>query len=242
MSKPKAPSTEGGLNRASFIPNDWKGLAAFILNLVTKIVGYKTTLSVSDEELARLSDINKVIIAVNGDIDVLISATQSRSKFRSDYFDTLNGDPISYPEPVAAPPVMPKNMTKGNRRWLSDFCFSLKGRKGYTENIGKDLGILTEKPNNIPDKWQPLLSVKFVGGRVQISWRKGASDGVRLEVDRTGTGVFEKLETVMGNKYTDTMTLPAGENAAKWSYRAIYVVKNEPVGLYSTVASVTVTR
>lgn len=242
MARAKSPSSEGGTPRATFIPSNWEGMSMFVGNINKKLPGYKVVLAITDAELARIAAIDTVLTVVNADIENVLSAKEARVKFRKDFFDGPSTDPAVYPGPVTPTDPLPKDMFFGNRRWISEFCFSLKGRAGYNDNIGKDLQITSEKPSNAVDEWQPVLNVKFVGGVVKIAWRKGVSDGVVIFVDRTGDGVFVRYNNATGSSIEDTTPLPQGVNLAEWTYQAMYLLNNKPVGLMSSPVKITITR
>ncbi len=69
------------------------------------------------------------------------------------------------------------------------------------------------------------------GGRVQL-------DMIRLEVDRGGGQGFVLLATDTTPNYTDTQPLPS--TPAKWTYRGMYYVGDQPVGQWSDETSLNV--
>jgi hypothetical protein len=89
---------------------------------------------------------------------------------------------------------------------------------------------------------QPEIEAQLTGGAVFLDWGWGGNskylDMIRLETDRgDGKGfVFLASDTTPG--YTDTAPLPA--TPAKWTYRAIYIVDDAPVGAWSKPVSVVV--
>jgi hypothetical protein len=89
---------------------------------------------------------------------------------------------------------------------------------------------------------QPRLKLKVGGDAVVVGWGWGGHgtelDMIRLEVDRTGGSNFVLLATDTTPNYTDTQPLPA--TAAKWTYRGIYYVGDQPVGQWSDPVSINV--
>jgi hypothetical protein len=119
----------------------------------------------------------------------------------------------------------------------------IKAHASYNSSIGQALGI--EGPEQTgPDltTLQPIIDAGINGNRVEIDWGWGGHsaflDMIRLDVDRgDGKGfIFLANDTTPG--YTDTNPFPA--TPTKWTYRAIYIVGDVQVGLWSNPVSVTV--
>jgi hypothetical protein len=62
---------------------------------------------------------------------------------------------------------------------------------------------------------------------------------VRIEVDRDGTG-WDFLAIDTSPHYIDTFAGPGPGASALWKYRAIYVLDDAPVGLWSATAEIAV--
>ncbi len=73
---------------------------------------------------------------------------------------------------------------------------------------------------------------------VEIRWKKGDDDGLRIECDR-GTG-WEFLAIDTRPHYTDTHPGPAPGVSALCKYRAIYLLADEVVGMWSDTAEIAI--
>ncbi len=125
-------------------------------------------------------------------------------------------------------------------------CLLIKKNKscnGYSEAIGKDLGIIGAAPDAKIglDTTKVLLSIKISGGFVQIKYTKGDLDGIKLESKRGAETDYELVDKINIVSYTDKRPnlIPAIPEVRQ--YRAWGFVKNEIVGVVSNVVSITVT-
>lgn len=115
----------------------------------------------------------------------------------------------------------------------------IKAHYLYTIADGSDLGlegtvVQAENPNDM----KPKIKLKLTeGGHPQVIWKRKNSDGIDIYADKGAGFVF--LATDLKPNYTDTSPLPAG--AAIWHYRCIYRKNDKQIGMWSDVASITVT-
>jgi len=152
------------------------------------------------------------------------------------------------PPPAGAPvaPVFPKAVpavAPGIEVRFRALVQQNKTNPGYNPTIGQALDIEGSEqtgPNYATLK--PVIDAIISGNHVTVKWGWGGYaawlDICELQVDRgDGKGfVFLTFDTTPG--YTDTQAFPA--TPAVWTYRAIYRVGDNQVGLWSKPASVTV--
>jgi hypothetical protein len=117
----------------------------------------------------------------------------------------------------------------------------IKVSDGYTEVIGKDLGIVGAE-QGAPDMatLQADITAKIAGNIVEIGWGwQGHSaflDMLEIQVDRGQGWVHLASDTTPG--YNDTTPFPA--TLTRWKYRAIFRVDDAQVGVWSQVVEVAV--
>ncbi len=134
--------------------------------------------------------------------------------------------------PAAVPPgIIPR---------FTALVRSIKSHASYTVAIGEDLRIEgDEEAAPDTDSARPDLSgARVAADEVRIPWKKGAFDGIRIEVDRGTGGGFTFLAVDTRPDYTDTEPFPAG--GATWQYRAIYLLDDQKTGQWSPTVSVRV--
>jgi len=149
-----------------------------------------------------------------------------------------SGAPIQPVFPTAVPAVAP-----GIEARFRALVQLIKANPGYNEAIGQALGIEGSQQTP-PDLTlvQPVIDAVLSGNHVTVKWGWGGYtaylDICELQVNRNdGKGyVLLAYDTTPG--YTDTQTFPAAP--AIWTYRAIYRVADDQVGLWSLPVSITV--
>ena len=119
----------------------------------------------------------------------------------------------------------------------------IKASTGYSEAIGKDLGIIGAAPDAKIglDTTQVILSVKISGGFVQLKYTKGDLDGIKLECKRGTETEYELVDKINIISYTDKRPNLIPSQPEVRQYRAWGFVKNDIVGIVSDVVSITVT-
>lgn len=119
----------------------------------------------------------------------------------------------------------------------------IKANPNYNESMGQALGIEGAQQTG-PDltTLQPVISAVISGNHVIVKWGWGGNsaylDICELQVDRADGKGFVLLAFDTTPAYTDTQPFPAAP--ATWTYRAIYRVGDNQVGVWSQTASVTV--
>ena len=119
----------------------------------------------------------------------------------------------------------------------------IKANANYNDTIGKALGI--EGAQQVgPDLTtiQPVIDAIISGNHVNVKWGWSGNsaylDICELQVDRADGKGFILLAYDTTPGYTDTQPFPTAP--ATWTYRAIYRVGDNQVGLWSNPVSVTV--
>jgi hypothetical protein len=84
------------------------------------------------------------------------------------------------------------------------------------------------------------LSLQNKAGHPVIGWTKGKASALEIWVDRGDGNHFVLLTVSTSPNTTDNTPLPAPGTSALWKYKAIYRIRDEPVGQWSDVVSVTV--
>ena len=85
---------------------------------------------------------------------------------------------------------------------------------------------------------KPIFTIVLQAGHPNIVWKKQGMDALEIHVDRGAGFAFLALDTVPD--YLDTAPLPAPGASAVWKYKAIYRLRDEQVGQWSDIASVSV--
>ncbi len=148
------------------------------------------------------------------------------------------GLPLTLTFPTPVPPVDAD--IEGRFR---DLVKDIKKHPNYNEAIGKELGI--EGIEVTPPDYntlQPDLKLDLRNNGVYIHWNFGHYrlflDQCKIVVDR-GDGKGEVLLAMDSTpNYLDTTPFPSA--AAKWTYRAVYMYKDQQVGQWSKPVTINV--
>jgi hypothetical protein len=219
--------------------------AAFGLQLTTfsdNIGPYATLLGLSAGDVA-----SQAADAVNFNFNYVLASTTTMDHAAQQWGSwskllRQGGTPPPGGAPVA--PTLgaaPAAVDLGIEDRFRELVQRIKLHPNYNPSIGEALGIEGDEQTEADlTTIQPRLKLKLSGGAVIIGWGWGGHgdqlDMIRLEVDRTGTGTFLLLATDTTPNYTDTEQMPA--TAAKWTYRAMYYVGDQPVGQWSDLVSI----
>ncbi len=142
------------------------------------------------------------------------------------------------PPMMMLPPPPPPGIFKRARALVS----RIKAHVNYTEADGRDLGIIgSEIGATDLTSIKPVFRIRLVaGGHPEIVWTRQGMGALEIQ-KQNGDGQWHFLAMDTVPNYTDMEALPASGQSAVWQYRVIYRLKDERVGQWSDVVSVTVT-
>lgn len=227
---------------AKYLPTTDAGKATWLNNFTVKISMYANTLGVSTTELSNLQKDNAAYHYVITMLEVYRQSTMSLTSYKNmmkHAVDQQHIGPIpSYPTLPAAPAAVPEGIFDRATKLASRVKTSLN----YNTNIGADLGITSSTSDVDIDTMQPTLHITLNVGKPQLKWTKGQADATALYVDRNDGLGYVLIGHFTKSSYIDTATLPAGKRYEEWHYKAIFVVADKLVGLYSLISSVYVNR
>ena len=208
-------------------------------NFWNKIPAYQDVFNLSGEDLAQIDKDNAyfkwAITATNRYAETKKGWTGFKNNLRHGLPIITN---IPVPVAVVVEPI-PGAVPAGIQFRFTTLVNRIKAHSSYTKAIGMVLGIEADSQNRIPiENAQPVLRAGMNGGFVTVYWRKGGYDGIMIEKD-TGDG-FKSFDKDMYPNYNDPTVIPRGNASAVWRYRAMYLYKDNRVGVWSDVVSITV--
>ena len=116
----------------------------------------------------------------------------------------------------------------------------IKPHPGYTEEIGKEMGIVGEESTYNPEEMKPELKVVLDAGIPMINFVKSYSDGVNIYSKRGDETEFTFLARDTVSPYLDNRpNLIQGVPEIR-RYNAYYIFKDEEHGFPSDIVQVTV--
>ena len=222
--------------KSRYLPNDDAGKCSWLSNFAQKLSGYAAVLGLTGPEVA----------AVTADCAFFTYVCDAKNQYDNKardwtaYKNIARGGPAPLGAMPAAPTLgtAPAMVTANIFGRITALVARLKTQPGYTEAIGEDLGIIGAEETVDLNAMKPVFTIVLQAGHPNIVWKKQGMDALEIHVDR-GTGfAFLALDTMPD--YLDTAPLPAPGASAVWKYKAIYRLRDEQVGQWSDMASVSV--
>lgn len=151
-----------------------------------------------------------------------------------------NGSPqqLLQPPPMMLPEAPPPGIFKRVRALVA----RIKNHINYTEADGRDLGIIGSEVSGADlTSIKPEFTIRLVaGGHPEIVWTRQGMTAVEIQ-KRVGDEPWRMLALDTVPNYIDKESLPPSGQSMVWQYRIIYHFKDERVGQWSDVVSITVT-
>ena len=142
----------------------------------------------------------------------------------------------AYPHVANLPPAAPA-VPHGIIPRLTSLVARIKAAKNYSDDIGRELNIIGAAQIVDTDSAKPILDISKKAGQPSIQWPKGDADAIEIWVDRSDEKGFGFLTIANSTRVPDNAPLPA--TPVTWQYKAIYRVKDNRVGEWSDVVSIT---
>lgn len=228
--------------KAPYLPSDDPGKSTWLNTFSQKISVAGSSLPTQGEELGlSAAEVDQTA----ADALMFAFCIQNQDSFknekeeRTNYKNLLRGgaegvamDPYPTSPAVSPPAVVPQGVFKR----IPKLVGRIKKSANYTTAIGEDWGIIGDEQAFDPNELKPEIILQVLGSGVLVKWKKGFAEAIRIFVDR-GSG-FVWLATDSEPDYLDTFAMPAA--AATWTYKAVYEIDGEAVGLFSEEAAVQV--
>lgn len=226
---------------ADYIPRPDKDFGTWLGNFNTKVATNATKYSIPAAVVSQLAADTTMwdFILKNSD------AAENFAKQFTSFKNTLRSGPVgNTPVAFPTPPTftaIPTSVANGIERRARVLARQIKANSNYSEGDGKAFGIIGEDPAGAftDEDLQPNIKVVLAGGKVQVKWKKGKSNGINIYVKR-GDADFVFLAFDGSPDFTDSTPLP--ETSTTWTYRAIYVIKDSEVGQFSDAVSINVRK
>lgn len=141
------------------------------------------------------------------------------------------------PAPTPIPAAVAKGCVNAIFRFVAD---TIKTSPGYTDAIGAELGVVgPEAGEPDPETTVPAFDlVLTTGGKLEVRWKKGVFDGVKLEFDLGAAGMKSDID--LRPSYTLNW-LPAAGQSAVVRVRLLYILRGDDFGQWSDWATFTLT-
>ena len=226
------------MRKQHYLPSGTNERGVWLSNFSTKLPDHATTLGVDAATVTSVqNDAQFYLFIVTSH-----SAYKEKGKEWTAYKNLMSeGGPGDGAVP-AAPGLgtVPTLVLPGIFDRVRALVRQIKSAGGYTEAIGQDLGVIGSDLVVDFANMKPTLTYHLDAGHPVIEWKKGLADGLKIFVNRDGSG-FQYLDMDKRPNYKDTHTLPDVGTSTIWMYKAIYVTGDfEETGQFSDELAVTV--
>jgi len=226
---------------SEIVPGSDSGAAAWVLHLSSKIDTHAPTLALSADDVATLKADAAMVDWIIKVVPSLRASSQQFTAFKDEVLHgASNGTPATAPasptflKPPAAVPAgaIPRSRALAQR---------IKNALGYTEAMGRDLGIVAATSAGLAD--DDSAKPTFRGTALphsenRLDWVKKRHSGVVIQGKQPGDTDWVDLGQDNYSPYVDgrpPVTVGASETR---EYRMRYLDKDNEVGEWSDVVSV----
>lgn len=220
------------------VPTADADLGAYMSHFSSKLPKYSATLAISADDLNTLQADTAMILWTLQVLPSLRAAAQQFTAFKDDLFDGETGGAAKAAPAAPVFPAAPVPVANGAIPRTRSLIQRIKKSPGYTEAIGKDLGIIAPETQADTQAKPKFAGVALTGSQVRLDWVKGRYDGVIVQCRRTGDADFITLGRDNYSPYVDGRPpVTAGASETR-QYRMRYIHKDDEVGDWSDIVSV----
>ena len=226
------------------IPRTEPELVLWYTNFAANLTSHAEALGLPTEAVSQATrDAEMLRFLVGHLIPVYQGAVQTRTAYKNIVKDGPLGTPLPAwpPQPVVVE-TQPASVPPGIMPRLRQLVARIKASPAYNETIGRNLGISGDESAAPAGPPKPTAKASAqAGGEVKIEFSKVGFDGVLIEGRRGSETAWGRLGTDNYSPYLDTRPpLEAGRPEVR-EYRLRFIERDEPVGEWSDIITVTTT-
>ena len=226
----------------SFIPAEEAGRDAWLTNFASKLPQYAAKYGILTADVADMTASAasyRYYLNYHSEYEKFVRKLTAFKKELANGLKANLGSSVMPTPPTL--PTTPTAVASGVFKRASSIAQHIKKHISFTEADGHDLALIGTEQTTDLNTAQPTLTFKLVqGGMPELHFVRGQFQAVRIFTDTTGSGNWQFL-TQVAHSTIDKSPLPLAGQSAVRLYRAIYIYKDEPVGVYSSALQVTVT-
>lgn len=225
-----------------FIPTGDSDKVVWLNNFTTKMSLYSTTLGVTTAELTALQKDNAYFSYVISMMEVYRQNLLNLSSYKNMLKHAVGQQHIGNLPVLPTLATAPASVPEGIFDRVSKLVARLKASLNYTDAIGSDLGVIAPSSTVDITTLQPDIKVVLEVGKPHLKWKKGITDAVDLYADHNDGQGFMLIGRLVRNEYLDITPIGTDKLLDEWKYKAVYVIADVQVGIYSKVTVVDVKR
>ena len=208
-----------------YMPKDDVGKARLLEHLAKHLPVHAAALGLTENDINEVKADAAAFAYTLSALETVQSNGKLWTAFKNQQRDGGSGG-TAYPNLTNLPAPVPA-VPLGIIPRLSNLVARIKAARGYSEAIGKDLNIVGTVQVMEIDEVKPI-----------IQWSKGDADALEIWVDRNDDRGFGLFTIANSPRITDTTPAPA--TPVQWKYKAIYRLKDDRIGDWSTITPVSV--
>jgi hypothetical protein len=213
-------------------------VAMWIVHLASKIDTHAPVLAITQADIKTLKTDAAAVDWVSKALPAIRASAQQFTSFKDNLLDGQAGAaalviPVLLTLP-AAPAAVPAGVVSRTRALVQ----RIKKSPGYTEAIGKDLGIIGATETNDAAPKPTFKAVVQPSFGVRLDWVKGKHSGVTIQCKRAGDTDWVTLGRDNYSPYVDERPPVTPGASESRQYRMRYLDKDEEVGEWSDVVAV----
>lgn len=228
------------MTRDYYLPSSDEARVPWLNNYATKLPKYAMKYNIAPEEVMDMqisAPYFDAFIKFRNQMRAFVSSLTDRRDEMSE--GDNNGAPLQPLEPpmmMLPPPPLP-----GIFKRVRAMVARIKSHMNYSEADGIDLGIVGAESTTDVNNIKPVFTIRLIaGGHPEVLWTRQGMTAVEIQ-KRVGDEPWRALAIDTVPNYTDKEPLPPAGKSEVWQYRIIYLLKDERVGQWSDVVSITVT-
>lgn len=230
------------MKNKDWMPSTRGGKFTMFSNFKAKIEDFQVTLGFDNDLKARMWLICDIYIELYQKIEQIRATMSELTAFQN---TILKGEPrgdLAPPTPVFSAIAMPPESFIGILDEFREIVAFLKANPNYTESIGLDLMIVAEDSNgNGLSESSPELKLSVKNDtQVEIAFKKFKADAVEAQYRKAGTETWILADKATNSPVVHSPQFTTPGQAEKFEYRAIFLVKNERIGQWSPIYTITV--
>lgn len=217
-------------------------LVIWYKNFGQTLATHATTLGLTSADVAAVKDDGAMLEYLIGElVPTYQTALQARVSFKNLMKDGPLGAPGGDPPPAPTAGTAPASIAPGILPRLRQLIQRIKAAPNYTEAIGQELNIIGPEgnaPSGDANAKPTGKAIALPTSQVKIEFTKRGFDGVWIESRRTGETEWTALGTDNFSPYIDTRPPLVAGRAEVREYRLRFIRRDEPVGEWSDIISV----
>lgn len=111
---------------------------------------------------------------------------------------------------------------------------------GYTDAIGRDLGIISHRIDFDPNTYKAKISAEIFAGVARLKFMKRGADGLNIYHRKKGGSTWKFMARVTKSPFDDHIVLENPIQPEHWEYKAFGVVDDLEIGIASDIIEVIV--